>query len=117
MRFVFAGPSVRTFHFGGYGNFGFMRLQLKTLLLLMMTAIIGALPVSLGANDPKFTDWWDKVQKWPQRLKDEVGLDVELSREPIDKSIQRKVELRLKVDLFSAEAVAEASKLDGTRDH
>ncbi len=105
---------LRTYHFGGYGNFGFMRLQLKILLTLMMTAIIGALPIPLGSNDPEFTEWWDKVQKWPQRLKDEVGLDVELSREPIDKSVQQKINFRMKVDLFSPEAVAEASKLDET---
>ena len=105
---------LRTYHFGGYGNFGFMRLQLKILLTLMMTAIIGALPIPLGSNDPEFTEWWDKVQKWPQRLKDEVGLDVELSREPIDKSVQQKINYRRKVDLFSPEAVAEASKLDET---
>ena len=105
---------LRTYHFGGYGNFGFMRHQLKMLLTLMMTAIIGALPIFLGANDPEFTEWWEKVQKWPQRLRNELELDVELTSEPGDKSIQRKVELRLKVDLFSAEAIAEASKLDET---
>lgn len=105
---------LRRYHFGGYGNFGFMRQQLKLLLTLMITAIIGALPIPLGANDPEFTEWWEKVQKLPQRLKDEVGLDVEYSREPIDKSVQQKINFQMKVDLFSPEALAEASKLDET---
>jgi len=103
---------LRTYHFGGYRNAGFMELQLKSLLLLMMMAIVSALPVIFAAHDPEFLDWWEKAQNWPKRLRDELGLDVELtSTEPVDKEITRKIELRLKVDLFKREAVQEASRV------
>lgn len=53
-----------------------------------------------------------EVQNWPQRLRDELGLDVEMSVTPADKEVSRKVELRLKMNLFNAEAVREAGRPD-----
>ena len=89
-----------------------MELQLKSLLLLMMMAIVIALPVLFAAHDPKFPDWWGKAQNWPKRLRDELGLDVEMTpTEPVDKEITRKIELRLKLDLYTGEAVKEASRI------
>ena len=106
---------LRTYHFGGYGNAGFMELQLKSLLTLMMLAILTALPVPFGAYDPEFEDWWTKVENWPQRLRDELGLDVELSTKPADEQVTRKIELQLKLDLFNAEAVQQASRANPNR--
>ena len=101
---------LRTYHFGGYGNAGFMELQLKSLLVLMMMAILSGLPVPFAAHDPDFQSWWDKVQKWPERLRTELGLDVQMSPIPADEAVSRKVELRLKLNLFNVDAVRAAGR-------
>ena len=99
---------LRTYHFGGYRNAGFIKLQFGTLLVLMMVAVLTALPSPFAANDPEYQNWLEKVQYWPQRLKDALGLDVELSINPVDDDATRQVALRLKLDLFTAEAVQKA---------
>ena len=101
---------LRTYHFGGYRNAGFMKLQLMSLMTLMMMAMFSALPVPFAVNDPEFLTWWEKAQKWPQRLQDDLSLDFEATAAPSGQEIVRKIELRLKVDLFNREAVREASR-------
>ena len=76
----------------------------------MMAAIVSVLPTPFAAHDPEFKTWWDKAQKWPQRLRDELGLDVEMSVEPEHEEVARKVSLRLKVDSFNREFVQDPER-------
>ena len=98
-----ADAFLRTYHFGGYGNYGFMRSQWRTLLTLMMAVILMALPSPYAAYDPEFTAWWKKMKAWPDRLREGLGLNIEIdapSGEGIDPEMLRRISVKLRVDLF-----------------
>ena len=98
---------LRTYHFGGYNSEGFMRMQFHTLLTLMMGVMLTALPAPYTAYDPEFSVWWEKMQRWPERLRTGLGLDIVM--EPVEdadglgEAQLRKLRVKLGLTLFNAD--------------
>ena len=93
---------LRTYHFGGYRNEGFMESLLVIILTLQVMALRVVLPGRYSGIDPEYELWWKDVCELPSILREELGLDtIEVEEQPFDR-MGRKIAVKLNITGFDA---------------
>lgn len=95
------GQILRTYHFGGYRNEGFMTIQIRNILMLQIASLTMAICNVYRSLHPDYDTWWIEVKKIPSLLRGELGLDIEDESRELD-HIGRKLAIKLKIDAFDS---------------